>query len=176
MLIETIDKIDFVCYHMITFMLNFQKRRRFMYRVPHKCPICQEKLTITEVTCESCGTRMQGRFDGCRFCSLSPEEANFLLVFIRNRGSIKDVERELGVSYPTVRAALDNLIVALDRTGDTPNEIRSINTETTTPDPVVLPRDPADSEKKTKARRKILDRLARHEITAEEAATQLKKL
>lgn len=147
-----------------------------MYRVPHKCPICQEKLTITEVTCESCGTRMQGRFDGCRFCSLSPEEANFLLVFIRNRGSIKDVERELGVSYPTVRAALDNLIIALDRTGDAAGATQSTDPEVNPPDPVVLPRDTADPEKKTKARRKILDRLARHEITAEEAAAQLKKL
>lgn len=147
-----------------------------MYRAPHKCPICHEKLTITEVTCESCGTRMQGRFDGCRFCSLSPEEANFLLVFIRNRGSIKDVERELGVSYPTVRAALDNLISALDRTGEPVVPPASTATETEAPEPVVLPRDSADPEKKTKARRKILDRLARHEITAEEAAAQLKKL
>ncbi len=153
-----------------------------MYRAPHKCPICSQKLTITEVTCESCGTRMQGRFDGCRFCSLSPEEASFLLTFIRNRGSIKDVERELGVSYPTVRAALDNLIAALDRghAVEAPADV-SVDVSVDEPvhepaDAVVLPREVKDSEKKAKARRKILDRLARHEITAEEAAAQLKKL
>ena len=155
-----------------------------MYRAPHKCPICSQKLTITEVTCASCGTRMQGRFDGCRFCSLSPEEAGFLLTFIRNRGSIKDVERELGVSYPTVRAALDNLIAALDRRDavEAPEEVAvdaavSVDAPVQEPaDAVVLPREVKDSEKKAKARRKILDRLARHEITAEEAAAQLKKL
>lgn len=148
-----------------------------MYRAPHKCPICNQKLTITEVTCESCGTRMQGRFDGCRFCSLSPEEASFLLTFIRNRGSIKDVERELGVSYPTVRAALDNLIAALDRGGDMPHvSAEGITNEDTAADPVMVSSQEADPEKKTKARRKILDRLARHEITAEEAAAQLKKI
>jgi len=159
-----------------------------MYRAPHKCPVCNAGITITEVTCDHCGTRMQGRFDGCRFCSLSPEEASFLLVFIRNRGSIKDVERELGVSYPTVRAALDNLISALDRNGhsaDPSTDDTSGMGDDTAPDaaeeavaaePEILPRGQADHEKKSKARRKILDRLARHEITAEEAAAQLKKL
>lgn len=147
-----------------------------MYRVPHKCPICNQKLTITEVTCEACGTRMQGHFDGCRFCALSPEDASFLLTFIRNRGSIKDVERELGVSYPTVRAALDNLIIALDRAGERLEQPTADMTSEPAPDPVVLPREVGDTERKTKARRKILDRLARHEISAEEAAAQLKKL
>ena len=148
-----------------------------MYRAPHKCPICHQKLTITEVTCESCGTRMQGRFDGCRFCSLSPEEASFLLTFIRNRGSIKDVERELGVSYPTVRAALDNLIVALDRGEDMPpavSEPHAYEDEADRPAPASAREN--GTEPKAKSRRKILDRLARHEITAEEAAAQLKKL
>ena len=84
-----------------------------MYRAPHKCCICGEKLTVTRLSCETCGTSMEGHFTGCRFCSLSPEEELFLLTFIKNRGSIKDVERELGISYPTVRAALDNLILYL---------------------------------------------------------------
>lgn len=146
-----------------------------MYRAPHKCPICQEKLTITEVTCESCGTHIQGRFDGCRFCSLSPEEAGFLLTFIRNRGSIKDVERELGVSYPTVRAALDNLITALDRSEDMPSAA-SEPRDTSSAAAEAPVDNGTDAERKSKSRRKILDRLARHEITAEEAAAQLKKL
>ena len=84
-----------------------------MYRAPHKCCICGEKLTVSRLSCEHCGTTMEGSFTGCRFCSLSPEEELFLLTFIKNRGSIKDVERELGISYPTVRAALDNLIASL---------------------------------------------------------------
>ncbi|MBE6585047.1 MAG: DUF2089 domain-containing protein [Ruminococcaceae bacterium] len=148
-----------------------------MYRAPHQCPICGEKLTITEITCDACGTRMQGKFDGCRFCALSPEEAGFLLTFIRNRGSIKDVERELGVSYPTVRAALDNLIAALDRDeGADMLDRRNVAEENVEQTPEVLPREAKIPDVKGKARRKILDRLARHEITAEEAAAQLKKL
>ena len=72
-----------------------------MYRAPHKCCICGEKLTVTRLSCEHCGTTMEGRFTGCRFCSLSPEEELFLLTFIKNRGSIKDVERLM------VKAALE---------------------------------------------------------------------
>ncbi len=148
-----------------------------MYRAPHKCPICHQKLTITEVACDTCGTRMQGKFDGCRFCSLSPEEAHFLLTFIRNRGSIKDVERELGISYPTVRAALDNLIAALDRAEGREEATSSAQPAAEeAPVSVILEEPEKDTEKKARARRKILDRLARHEITAEEAAAQLKKL
>ena len=150
-----------------------------MYRAPHECAVCHGKLTITQVTCESCGTRMEGKFSGCRFCSLSPEDADFLLTFIRNRGSIKDVERELGISYPTVRAALDNLIAALEcqespvREEGNPKENQRGKPE---PETVVLPRETKETVKKAQARRKILDRLARHEITADEAAAQLKKL
>ena len=84
-----------------------------MYRMPHKCPICEGKLTVTQLSCPTCGSRLEGEFSGCRFCELSQEESRFLLTFIKNRGSIKDVEREMGVSYPTVRAALDGLIASL---------------------------------------------------------------
>ena len=80
-----------------------------MYRMPHKCPICEGKLTVTQLSCPTCGSRLEGEFSGCRFCELSQEESRFLLTFIKNRGSIKDVEREMGVSYPTVRAAAPGL-------------------------------------------------------------------
>lgn len=140
-----------------------------MYRSPHKCCICGEKLTVTRLSCEHCGTTMEGRFTGCRFCSLSPEEELFLLTFIKNRGSIKDVERELGISYPTVRAALDNLIASLGLTGaeptveespkeDTEKSRRRVNSDT------------------AKARKDILKMLSEHRITADEAAKKLKEL
>ncbi len=156
-----------------------------MYRFPHKCPICGERSAVTEVSCEACGTHIQGKFDGCRFCTLSPEESAFLLTFIRNRGSIKDVERELGVSYPTVRAMLDNLITALDREEDTANTVARSKDVSATVVPVTDVRGAYGAAAEGKPRRKnnaadvrraILERLAAHEITAEEAAAMLKKL
>lgn len=147
-----------------------------MYRAPHKCVICRHKLTITQLTCESCGTRIEGRFDGCRFCSLSPEEARFLLTFIRNRGSIKDVERELGVSYPTVRAMLDNLISALDRSESTEGG-EAVPAPAVQDSPPPQESEASGSDRRRAQKRKdILNRLAAHEISAEEAAAALKKL
>jgi hypothetical protein len=78
-----------------------------------RCPVCSEALRVTRLECESCGTRVEGSFALGRFHSLSGEQLQFLETFVRVRGNIKDVERELGVSYPTVRARLDAVIRAL---------------------------------------------------------------
>ena|SRR5919197_6365163 len=78
-----------------------------------RCPVCSEALRVTRLECESCGTRVEGTFALGRFHSLTPEQLQFLETFVRVRGNIKDVERELGVSYPTARARLDAVIRAL---------------------------------------------------------------
>lgn len=78
-----------------------------------RCPICSEQLKVVRLECDSCGTRLEGSFSLGRFHALSPDQLEFLETFIRARGNIKDVERELGVSYPTVRSRLDALIRAL---------------------------------------------------------------
>jgi hypothetical protein len=78
-----------------------------------RCPICSEALRVVRLDCEGCGTRLEGTFTLGRFQSLSPEQLEFLETFIRARGSFKDVERELGISYPTVRSRLDAVIRAL---------------------------------------------------------------
>lgn len=148
-----------------------------MYRAPHKCAICGEKLTVTRLSCEHCGTTMEGRFDGCRFCTLSPEEAQFLLTFIKNRGSIKDVERDMGVSYPTVRAALDNLIASLGLT-----ELASANASTNADTEEPPKEGPRPGDRRTadsgtsQARKDVLRLLSEHKITADEAARRLKGL
>lgn len=140
-----------------------------MYRAPHKCCICGEKLTITRLSCDHCGTSMEGQFTGCRFCSLSPEEELFLLTFIKNRGSIKDVERELGISYPTVRAALDNLLASLGLADSAAPQEEPVRENTAKPRRRTNP-DTA------KARKDILKMLSEHRITADEAAKKLKEL
>ena len=123
-----------------------------MYRAPHRCVVCDSKLTVTQLTCESCGTRIEGRFEGCPFCSLSPDQTRFLLTFIKNRGSIKDVERDMGVSYPTVRAALDNLIASLG----------------------FAPAEPTDATPESRA--DVLEALASGKLTSDEALEKLAKL
>ncbi len=140
-----------------------------MYRAPHKCCICGEKLTVTRLSCDACGTTLEGQFDGCPFCSLSPEETRFLLIFLKNRGSIKDVEREMGISYPTVRNLLDNLLSSLSLDGDAAAA------------PAPAPEEPrrrgrSSEGEAAKTRREILSRLSRHEITADEAARLLRDL
>ena len=143
-----------------------------MYRAPHKCPICGEKLTVSRLSCEGCGTAMEGHFTGCRFCSLSPEEELFLLTFIKNRGSIKDVERELGISYPTVRAALDNLIASLGL-DNAPASASSRDSES---DDTPRKNGRRGDHDTARARKDILKMLSEHRITADEAAKRLKDL
>ena len=83
------------------------------YPAPGRCPVCQNTLTVTGLACEHCRTRLEGEFQPCKFCQLPDEQRLFLEVFVKNRGNIKDVEKELGISYPTVRNRLDLLIEAL---------------------------------------------------------------
>jgi len=70
-------------------------------------------MTVSELTCESCGTSVRGRFPVPDLCRLPDDLYQFLVVFIKNRGVIRDVEKELGISYPTVRSRLDMVLAAL---------------------------------------------------------------
>ncbi len=74
------------------------------------CPACGEPVKVSELRCGSCGTKVQGDFDLCPFCQLPPDAYDFLITFLKCRGSIRDVERNLGISYPTVRNRLDELL------------------------------------------------------------------
>ncbi|MBN1624799.1 MAG: DUF2089 domain-containing protein [Clostridia bacterium] len=83
------------------------------YKAPGKCPVCDGEFAITKLTCSGCGSELSGYYQGCKFCSLSDEDQYFIEIFIKNRGSIKEVEKELGISYPTVRGKLDDVIRAM---------------------------------------------------------------
>ena len=78
-----------------------------------RCPVCGGELTVTRLHCQTCDTALEGRFRLGRFQRLSAEQLAFLEVFVKNRGIIKDVEAELGISYPTVRARLDDALRAM---------------------------------------------------------------
>ncbi len=77
------------------------------------CPVCDNKLKVTRLSCNKCGTTISGEFELNKFDQLNKEQKYFAEIFIKNRGNIKEIEKELGVSYPTVRKFLDEVIEAL---------------------------------------------------------------
>ena len=78
-----------------------------------KCPSCQGDLTVAKIHCPKCDIALEGEFAMPALLRLAPAQLDFAEGFLKNRGVIRDVERELGVSYPTVRARLDDVIAAL---------------------------------------------------------------
>src|SRR5215475_2166298 len=78
-----------------------------------KCPSCQGDLVVSQLNCPSCAIAIKGEFALPALLRLAPAQLDFVEVFLKNRGIIRDVERELGISYPTVRARLDEVVVAL---------------------------------------------------------------
>jgi len=127
-------------------------------QVVGKCPVCGEALVVTELGCPNCNIKLSGQFELCRFCRLPPEQLAFAEVFIKNRGNIREVEKDLGISYPTVRGRLENLIRALGY---------SVSPE---------PSEGADSTGRAKERKSIIERLSKGEITPQEATRLLRDL
>lgn len=92
-----------------------------MRKILEQCPTCTGSLTITEVQCDVCGTQVRSRYSPCAFCALTEDQQTFMLLFLRSRGNLKELEKTLGISYPTVRAKLDELVEALPATLPTPS-------------------------------------------------------
>ena len=84
-----------------------------MYQVPTECPVCRDDLIVTRLTCRNCGTALEGRFSMERLFQLTPEQLHFVEVFLRCEGKLNRVQDELGLSYPTVRSRLEEVIQAL---------------------------------------------------------------
>ena len=81
--------------------------------MPNKCPLCSGELEVTEIHCTQCDVQMHGQFALAPYRHLDAEQIRFLETFLRCRGVIRDMEAALGISYPTVRARLDALLVSL---------------------------------------------------------------
>ena len=81
-----------------------------MYTAPTSCPTCGHELEIRELSCPSCQTTIRGRWSAGPFGRLTDDQQTFLRIFVRSRGNLSEVERSLGVSYPTVRAKLEEII------------------------------------------------------------------
>ena len=78
------------------------------------CPICHDKLVVKTLRCNHCDTEITGDFTLNPFDYLSKEQLDFALVFIKNQGNIKNIEKDLGISYPTVKKNIEELCRALN--------------------------------------------------------------
>ena len=123
-----------------------------MRKVLEHCPSCGGDLEVTRLGCTQCDTVILGHWAPCRFCQLTPEHTRLLETFVRCRGNVKEMERELGTSYWTIRKQIDELIEALGM-------VAAPHREDTGPGQL-----------------EVLDQLDRGEITATEAAGRLVRL
>ena len=122
-----------------------------MATIPQKCPSCSAPLVVTQLTCSTCGTGVVGHFELSPFFRLSADSLQFLEIFIHNRGNVKEMERETGESYWSIRRRLDEVIVEMG-----------------------FPAQPEDNP--SNPRQEILERLGRGEIEVQEATRLLAQL
>ena len=115
------------------------------------CPYCQKRLEVTKAACGACGLAVEARFRLPRVALLPHKEAEFLAEYILAGCSIKDLEKRMGMSYPAVRARLDRVIASMKAIGKG----------------VAPPRQEFQ---------KILDRIERGEMSAEQAAQLIESL
>lgn len=90
------------------------------HRAPADCPVCGEPLAVTRLGCASCDSELAGAFASCDFCALDAADLETLKVFLASRGNLREVEKHLGVSYPTARLRFSQLLEKLGL-GDEPD-------------------------------------------------------
>jgi len=119
-----------------------------------KCPVCDGELLVTRLHCPQCETTIEGFFRSREdpFAALDKEQMDFLVGFIRCEGRFNRMEKEMGMSYPTLRNRLDEIM-------------NKLGFEPEADEPVKL---------KPKQRRKILEDLESGDITFEKAQALLR--
>lgn len=125
-----------------------------MYPVIHTCPVCEQSLHVKKLACHHCDTVIENDFSLSKFASLSKEQMHFIEVFVGKRGNIKEVEKALGISYPTVRGKLNEIVEQFG----------------------YEEKDPQNNQKEEKVRKsQIVAMLEKEEINVKEAVALLKK-
>ena len=127
-----------------------------MNKVFIKCPACGDGLYATQLSCSRCDTTVQGSFSLSAFDRLTADSLSFLEIYVKNRGNLKEMERESGESYQALRSRLNAIIGEMGFEVDT--------------------EEAGEREELADERRQILDRLDRSELGAQEAAEALQKL
>jgi hypothetical protein len=84
-----------------------------LHRPPRECPVCASHLVVTGCGCPTCGTGISGEFRMCSYCALTDDETEMLRVFLVSRGNMRELEKHLGVSYPTTRQRFADLLAKL---------------------------------------------------------------
>ena len=92
---------------------SHRPQERLEHRAPSDCPVCGAQLAIIRLGCTSCGSELAGVFRSCEFCALNDKEIDMLRVFLSSRGNLREVEKHLGVSYPTARLRFAQLLEKL---------------------------------------------------------------
>lgn len=124
-----------------------------MNQILSACPVCQHQLEVTKLYCRNCDTTIEGHFEVGNLQQLSADQLSFLITFVRNEGKINRVGEELGVSYPTVRSRLHDVIRSLGfEVGEEEEPASSVTDE---------------------ERQSILDLLSQGKLTSEEALKRL---
>jgi len=116
--------------------------------IPVSCPLCGDEVWVTQIRCSGCGSEINGSFRRDGLEMLPEEYRKFIIVFLKHRGTIKAVEAELGVSYPTINRMLENINQMLG---------------------------PIQAAGPQLDRKQILDAIERGEMSVKEATEMLKK-
>lgn len=132
---------------------------RHIHHAPADCPVCGDDLIVTRKGCRNCGTELAGEFVSCAYCGLEAGDLELLRVFLTSRGNLREVEKFLGVSYPTARTRLDAVI---NKLGFTPTD----------DGPTADAADEVPAEQLS-AQEQILARVATGDISADTAAALL---
>ncbi len=134
------------------------------HRPPRDCPVCGAGLQVTRLSCDACASELSGVFESCAFCGLTDAERDLLRVFLVSRGNMREVERHLGVSYPTARQRYADLLakLGLEGAGSPPASAAQAA--------AAGPGEPEQS------REDVLAMLARGEIDVDAAADRLRQV
>lgn len=142
-----------------------------MPKFPRHCPACNASLMVTRLTCPNCGTEVTGSFQPDLFSRLTPNDFDFVVLFVKSRGNVKEMERELGISYWTIRSRLNEIVVQLGL--ESPAASGGAETQLDTSavsDPTATGRSAAER------RQQILEKLNAGQLTVSEAAARLEEL
>ncbi len=126
-----------------------------MRKILEHCPSCGGQMAVTRMNCTECDTVVLSQYEPCRFCRLPPESLSFLEAFVKGRGNVKEMERELGESYWVIRNRISELL-------------RELGFE--------VAADESDEADGPSVRRGILEQLDQGEISASQATEMLAKL
>ncbi len=129
-----------------------------MRKILEQCPSCGGPLVVTELGCPSCQTQVRSRYSPCPFCALTADQLVFVRLFVQVRGNLREMEKELGISYPTVRGKLEEIAQRLGAAPAPPEDLPS-----------------PDGELASEERREILRLIAEGKLAPKEALARLRR-